>query len=104
MRTPRVVVIDVTGLEGVDLETVDALARASLALRRCGAEPRVVGVGMELAGLLRLCGLAQALGVEAAARTIVEAGREAEQREEAGGIQEEGDAGDLRTVRLEDLE
>ena len=86
------VVIDVTGLEGVDLETVDALARAALVTRRRGAHPRVVGAGLELVGLLRLCGLAEALGVDPVA---VEPGRQPEQREEAGGVQEEGDAGDL---------
>jgi hypothetical protein len=104
VRTPRVVVIDVTGLEGIDLETVDALARASLELRRCGAEPRVVGAGLELAGLLRLCGLAEALGVDAVARTVGQARREPEQWVETTGIQEEGDACDLGAVRLEDLE
>lgn len=101
MRSRRVVVIDVTGLEGADLETVDALARAALVARRCGAEPRVVGVGLELAGLLRLCGLAEALGVHP---VTVETGRKPEQRKEPGGVQEEGDPGDLRPIRLEDLE
>lgn len=89
-------VIDVTGLEGTNLETVDAIARAALLVRRCGAEARVVGVGLGLGGLLRLCGLAEALGLEAE--------RQPEHREEAGGVEEEGDPGDLRTVRLQDLE
>jgi hypothetical protein len=101
VRTRRVVVIDVTGLEAVDLETVDALARVALVVRRCGADARVVGAGLALDGLLRLCGLAEALGIDPVA---VEPGRQPEQREEAGGVQEEGDAGDLRTIGLEDLE
>lgn len=101
VRTRRVVVIDATVLDGVDLETVDALARAALVVRRCGAVPRVAGAGLQLAGLLRLCGLAEALGVDPVA---VEAGRHAEHREEAAGIEEEGDAGDGGTIGLEDLE
>lgn len=101
VRTRRVVVIDATVLDGVDLDTVDALARAALVVRRCGAEPRVAGAGLALAGLLRLCGLAEALGLDAVA---VEAGRHAEHREEAPGVEEEGDAGDRRPIGLEHLE
>jgi len=92
----RVIVIDVTGLEVVDLETVDAVARAALVIRRSGADARVAGAGLQLAGLLRLCGLADALGLEPR--------REPEHREEAGGVEEEGDPADPATVGLEDLE
>lgn len=96
MGRRRVVVIDVTGLEGIDLRAVEAVARAALVIRRCGADTRVEGAGLELAGLLRLCGLAEALGLEL--------GRQPEHREVAGGVQEEGDPRDPIAVRLEDLE
>ena len=96
MGTRRVIVIDVTGLQVVDVETVDAVARAALVIRRSGADARVAGAGLELAGLLRLCGLADALGLEP--------GREPEHREEAGGVQEERDPADPAAIGLEDLE
>jgi anti-anti-sigma regulatory factor len=91
-----VVVIDATGLDGADLETVDAVARAALLVRCCGGAPRLTGAGPQLARLLRLCGLAELLGVEPE--------RQPEHREEAPGVEEEGDTADLPARGLEDLE
>ena len=90
------VVIDATGLEHVDLETVDALTRVALFARRCGREVRLAGAGPELAGLLELTGLAGILGPEALG--------EPEHREEARGVEEEGDAANEVPGRLHHLE
>ncbi len=82
----RVIVCDAAELSGQDLEFVDALARLQLAARRRGFRIRLQDPPPDLAQLLELCGLGEALGVQA--------GREPEHREEARGVQEEGDAGD----------
>jgi anti-anti-sigma regulatory factor len=69
-----------------DASTVDDLARLQLAVRLEGGELRLVGAQPSLLELLDLCGLAEVLRVEA--------GRQAEEREEPGGVQEEGDLPD----------
>jgi hypothetical protein len=72
--------------DAAELELVDALARLQLAARRRGLRLQLRVVPAELAELLELCGLGELLGLES--------GRQPEHREEAGGVQEEGDAGD----------
>jgi hypothetical protein len=64
-----------------DLELVDALARLQLAARRCGCCIEVTGAPAEVVELIELAGLRETLGVEPL--------RQAEQREERLGVEEE---------------
>ena len=86
------VVLDLSGMGRADLETVDALARLGLVVRRCGSVLLIENAPGDLADLLRLSGLDRELGLRPA--VDVDARRQPEHREEAGGVQEEGDAGD----------
>ena len=70
----------------VSLATVEALARLQLAVRRKGADLRLHVVSRELRELIELAGLTQALRVEPR--------RQAEQREQRVGVEEEGELGD----------
>jgi anti-anti-sigma regulatory factor len=70
----------------VSLATVDALARLQLAARRQGLELRLRGPQRELRELIELAGLTAVLGVEPR--------REAEERKERLGVEEEGELGD----------
>jgi hypothetical protein len=74
-----------------DLATVDALARLALAARRSGRELRLVNASPELRGLLGLVGLGGVLPCPASA---FESGRQAEEREEPGRVEEECDPAD----------
>jgi hypothetical protein len=69
-----------------DLGTVDALARLRLAARRSGLELRLGHVPDELRELITFVGLAEALGLEPR--------RQAEEREERVGVQEERELDD----------
>ena len=80
------VVCDVAGLVEVDMAAVDALARLALVARRDGRRLRLRGASPALRELIALSGLAGVLHVEPR--------RQAEQREEPGGIEEERDAAD----------
>jgi anti-anti-sigma regulatory factor len=66
--------------------TVDALARLALAARRRGCQLRLRGLPRELRELIELAGLTAVLGLEPR--------REAEEREERLGVEEEGELGD----------
>jgi hypothetical protein len=68
------------------LATIDALARLQLAARRAGCALRLRRPSPELCDLVRLAGLAGALGVEACG--------EPEEREERVGVQEEPELDD----------
>lgn len=61
--------------------SVEVLARLALAARRSGLRLRLDGASPELAELLELAGLSDAL-------SVVGVGGEAEEREEAGGVEE----------------
>ena len=63
------------------LGTLDVLARLQLVARRNGCEIRLVGSSPELRELIAFAGLEAVLPVEP--------GREAEQREEGVGVEEE---------------
>jgi len=65
----------------LDLGTVDALARLQLAGKRLGFEIRIVAPTKELLELLELAGLVEVLG-------------QPEEREQALGVEEEGELGD----------
>jgi hypothetical protein len=77
---------DAAEISAQDLALVNALARLQLAARRRGLRLRLRNVPADLVELLELCGLGEVLGLEP--------GRQPEHREEAGGVQEEGDARD----------
>jgi anti-anti-sigma regulatory factor len=70
----------------VSLATVDALARLQLAARRRGLELRLHSPQRELRELIELAGLTAVLGLEPR--------REAEERKERLGVEEEGELGD----------
>ena len=70
----------------VSLATVEALARLQLAARRMGLDLRLNVVSRELRELIELAGLTQVLGVEPR--------RQAEEREQRVGVEEEGELGD----------
>jgi hypothetical protein len=83
--TPPFSIIDVSLLKA-DVATIDALARAQLAARRLGRQVRLRGASRELLELLALCGLEALLPVEM--------GRQAEQREQRLGVEEERELDD----------
>ena len=80
------VVVDCSAFPEPDAEQVEALAHLHLDLRRRSCELRLVNVGPRLLELIEFAGLARVLRIES--------GREAEQREDAGGVEEERDLGD----------
>lgn len=77
---------DCAALARPDAATIDGLARLQLAVQREGAELRLVGAQPCLLELIDFCGLAEVLRIEA--------GRQAEEREEPCGVEEEGDLPD----------
>jgi anti-anti-sigma regulatory factor len=93
---PDVVVLDVGALGDADMAAVDALARACLTVSRAGCEFRIAEASPALRALLHLAGLADRIRCEldADAGSGLDAEGHAERREEAGGVQEEGDPAD----------
>lgn len=82
MVTPkRTIVCDLGGLAQPDLASIDALARLQLMLRPQGLEVLLRGAPNELIELIALVGLTDVLRVESR--------REAEQREQSLGVEEE---------------
>ena len=82
----RTIVCDLRGV-AADCVTVDALARLHLAARRAGVELRLRHASADLTELLVFTGLDEVLAVEPE--------REAEEREQGRGGQEEGQLDDL---------
>jgi ABC-type transporter Mla MlaB component len=86
------VICDVMGLARPDAVIVDALARLQLSLRRSGHRVALQRASEELQDLLALMGLDHVLPCDRAS------GREprwqVEEREQAGGVEEEADPGD----------
>lgn len=85
-RRPTTLVCDVRSLCDPHLGTVGALARLRLAARRLGCELRLRNVRAELGELLSLAGLEEVLPVEPQGQL--------EEREDALGVEEEGELGD----------
>ena len=85
-------VCDVRGLEAPDDGTIEALARVQLTAGRLGRGVRFSGAGPALREALERLGLGDVLDVRP--RSGVRARRQAEQREQAIGIEEEADPGD----------
>ena len=78
---PRPLVCDLSTLGKADLETIDLLARLQLAARRHGRTVRFLHASPALQGLISFAGLDAVLRVEP--------GREAEEREDPVGVEEE---------------
>jgi ABC-type transporter Mla MlaB component len=76
---PGVVLCDVAGVARPDVVTVEALARLRMTARRHGWRLLVDGAGPALLELVGLLGLTDLLP---------QAGRQPEEREEAGGVEE----------------
>jgi hypothetical protein len=88
----HVIGCDVSQLTDPDLGTVDELARLQLAAVRRGSRVRLLNATAELRRLLVLVGLDDVLGCEP--DLGIEARRQAEHREESGGVQEERNPAD----------
>jgi ABC-type transporter Mla MlaB component len=86
------VVCDATALSACGLDGVALLATLQLTARRMGGRVEVRNASSQLHALLAMAGLCGVVGV--CEPSGLEAGRQAEHREEAGGIQEEGDTAD----------
>ncbi|MGH2749122.1 MAG: STAS domain-containing protein [Actinomycetota bacterium] len=86
------IVCDVREIVDPDAAALDALARLQLAARRSGREIRLRHASTELRELLVLTGLSDA--VPLCGELVLEPGRETEEREQARGVEEEGDPGD----------
>jgi ABC-type transporter Mla MlaB component len=86
------IVCDVEDVVEPDAATVDALARLQVTARRLGCEVRALRAPLALRRLIELMGLSGV--VPAGPSSDVEARREAEHREQPGGVQEERDPGD----------
>ena len=82
-------VLDCSALPEADGGQLDGLARLYLSLRRRRCELQLANASDGLLGLIDFAGLAGVLGVEA--------GGEAEEREESSGVEEEGELGDPTT-------
>lgn len=82
----RTVVLDCSALAEADAEQLEGIARLYLRLKRRGCALRLANPSEGLLELIELAGLASVLGVEA--------GGEAEEREDPGRVQEEGQLGD----------
>jgi hypothetical protein len=79
---------DCVAVTDPDMRTIDALARLQLTAARRGSRLVLRGAPASLLELVALAGLTRIL------RSGVQVVRQPEQREEAGGVQEEGDAAD----------
>jgi hypothetical protein len=77
-------IFDVSAIVDPDLGVVDRLARLKVAAQRLGCELRIDGACAELLDLVDLMGLTAVL-------LRVEPGGKTEEREEAVGVEEEGD-------------
>lgn len=83
---------DVGAITDPDLGTIDALARLQLTAQRLGCQVRLRDASVELEELLSLVGLGDV--VPCAPGSRLQAGRQAEGREEPRGIEEEADPPD----------
>ena len=98
----RSILVDVSAITDPDCGTVDDLARLQLAARRLNQRVLLFGAAPRLVELVEMAGLADVL--PAVPRSGVEMGREAEEGEEALGVEEEGDPADPAVRDLEDLD
>lgn len=101
-RDANLVLCDVGGLDPSGLDAVAMLAQLQLTALRAGGRIEVMGASADLHEVLAMAGLCHALGLRPA--LCLEAGWQAEHREEASGIEEEGDPADPVARELEDLD
>lgn len=87
-RRPRTVLCDAGGLPAT-ATAVERLARLQLHAHRSGAELQLRNLSSELEDLLAFLGLRDVLPVEGE--------RQSEEREERGGVKEEGQLDDAAT-------
>ena len=80
------VTLNCARIKDPDVSVVDRLARLQLGLRRAGYACRLAETDEELRSLIELAGLSGVLGVEVQ--------RQPEEREEPGGVEEEGELSD----------
>jgi ABC-type transporter Mla MlaB component len=85
-------ICDVGALVDPDAVTIDALARLQLTAHRVGGQIGLRNASRELRQLLDFAGLRGVVPLSRGSR--VEAGRQAEEREVLGGVQEERDPAD----------
>jgi hypothetical protein len=85
MRSAKITV-DCRSLRDPTAATIDHIARLQLAARRCDRELELKNANPYLLELISFVGLAGVLRVEA--------GRQAEQRKQPCGVEEEGELGD----------
>ena len=78
---PRPIVCDLSALGDADVQVIDLLGRLELAARRHGRTLRLRNASPALLALIAFAGLDSVLRLEA--------GREAEEREDAVGVEEE---------------
>jgi hypothetical protein len=87
-----ILVCDLAEIREPDAVAVEAVARLQLTVRRAGKRLRCLDAGPRLRELVALMGLDGVLPLDAP--LPVQPGRQAEQREQARGVQEEGDPRD----------
>jgi len=85
-------ICDVGAVADPDVVMIDALAQLQLTARRLGREIGLRHASRELRELLDFAGLSEVIPLSAGSR--IDAGRQAEQREEGRRVQEEGDPAD----------
>lgn len=85
-------VCDVAAIRVPDAVTVDALARIQLIARRHGRRITLRDASRELQELLDLMGLGDV--IPCGEGSGIEARRQTEEREQGGGVEEEGDPAD----------
>lgn len=88
----RTIALGVGGIAGPDAATVDALARLQLTARRLGYSIELCDVPCELRDLLELVGLGEVVPLRAELSLGVRG--QAEEREQPGGVEEEGHPAD----------
>ena len=88
-------VCDLGAVRNPDAVTIDALARLQLTARRLDREVLLRRASRELLDLLEFMGLSEALPLCSASG--LETARQAEQRKEGGGVEEERDPADPAT-------
>jgi ABC-type transporter Mla MlaB component len=88
----RVIRCDVSAVSDPDTAALEAIARLALTSRRFGASIELHGACPRLHDIVELAGLADVISVRA--RSGIEMGRQAEEREERVGVEEEVEADD----------
>jgi hypothetical protein len=85
MRSAKITV-ECRSLREPTAATIDQIAHLKLAARRCKCELELKNPSPDLIDLIAFVGLSSVL--------LVEAQRQTEQREQPGGVEEEGELGD----------